>query len=277
MSHISFSFEVFPPKTPDAEEKMWAAIKELSSLNAKFISVTYGAGGTTRDYTHEIAKKIVLTHQSNTAAHLTCVGARKEEINAIARAHWDAGVNHIVALRGDPPKGTVNYTPHPDGYGYATDLVRGLKSIADFEISVAAFPEKHPESTSFDQDIEILKIKSDIGCTRAITQFFFDDDFYLRLRDRAVKAGVNMPVIPGIIPINNFTNVKRFSGGCGTSMPVVVEEKFTGLEPDSAAHNEAAIDFATQQCRHLIAEGVNFFHFYSMNRADLIKGVLANL
>ena len=277
MSKIAFSFEVFPPRTPDTEARMWSAIAQVAPLEPSFVSVTYGAGGTTRDYTHRIAKTIAGEKKLKAAAHLTCVGAERGEIDAVARAHWEAGVRHIVALRGDPPKGTPKYIPHAKGYAYTTDLIGGLKAIADFEISVSAYPEKHPESESFDEDIRVLKMKQESGADRAITQFFFEDDFFLRLRDRASKAGVTIPVIPGIIPINNFAGVSKFSRSCGTSMPAEIEACFEGLEPDSEAHNAAAIEVATRQCQHLINEGVDFFHFYSMNRGDLIEGVIRNL
>lgn len=253
---------------------MWTAISQIQEMNPAFVSVTYGAGGTTRDYTHAIAKRIAAENRLKAAAHLTCVGADTHTVNTIASEHWNAGVRHIVALRGDPPKGTVNYVPYARGYAYATDLVRGLKNIADFEISVAAFPEKHPESRSIEHDIEILKVKDGLGATRAITQFFFEDAFYLRLRDLAFKAKITMPLVPGIIVVNNFLAIKKFSASCGTSIPLWMEEKFSGLQEHEPAHDEVAIEIATRQCQHLKAEGVDFFHFYSMNRGDLIKSVM---
>lgn len=274
---LELSFEFFPPKTEELEEKMWVAIEQLAAFKPSFVSVTYGAGGTTRDNTHKIAKDILKRTKLQPAAHLTCARASKAEVDEVARMHWDAGIRHIVALRGDPPRDTAGYVPPEDSYQYATDLMRGLHDIGDFEISVAAFPEKHPESSSFEQDIEILRLKDDMGASRAITQYFFDDEFFLRLRDRTHKAKIRMPVIPGIIPINHFANIKRFSEMCGTSIPASVEKKFAPLDNDPKARNEAAIELATRQCEILIAEGINQFHFYTMNRADLITGIFANL
>lgn len=274
---LELSFEFFPPKTPEMEGKMWDAIKKLEFLKPVFVSITYGAGGSTRDYTHQIAKQVLARTSLKAAAHLTCVGATREEINNIAKEHWKAGIRHIVALRGDPPKGTTHYIPRKDGYAYATDLVRGLRTINDFEISVAAFPEKHPESISFEKDMEILKIKADTGANRAITQYFFDNSHYLRLRDRAIKAKIMMPIVPGIIPINNFANIKRFSAMCGTSIPSQLEEKFATLDEMPDIRDREAIEFASGQCAALIKEGVNKFHFYTMNRSDLIAGIFNNI
>jgi len=275
---LELSFEFFPPKAPEAEEKMWLAIEQVAAFKPVFVSVTYGAGGTTRNYTHNIARDILKRAPAlKVAAHLTCVGATRQEVDQIALTHWQAGIRHIVALRGDPPKGTLKYIPFEGGYAYATDLMRGLRNIGDFEISVAAFPEKHPESLSFEQDIEILKTKAEMGATRGITQYFFDNAFYLRLRDRALKANILMPVVAGIIPISNFASIKRFSAMCGTSIPAWVAEKFEGLDDNPHARDKAAIEFATGQCEKLMAEGVSKFHFYTMNRADLISGIFANL
>lgn len=275
--NLQLSFEFYPPKTAETEEKMWTAIHELAVLKPLFVSVTYGAGGTTRDYTNRIAKDILAKTDMKAAAHLTCVGATRAEVDDVARKHWDAGIRHIVALRGDPPKGTLKYVPHPEGYAHATDLMRGLQDIGDFELSVAAFPEKHPESASFEQDIEILKRKEAIGAKQAITQYFFDDSYFLRLRDRALKAGIAIPVIPGIIPINHFAHIKRFSNMCGTSIPARVEEKFAPLDENPAARDAAAIEFATAQCADLIKEGIDKFHFYTMNRADMIRAIFTNI
>ncbi len=260
------------------EEKMWSAILQLEPLNPLFISITYGAGGNTRDYTHQIAKEVLKKTTLKVAAHLTCVGATAGDINMVAKKHWDAGIRHIVALRGDPPKGTTKYAPHPGGYAYATDMISGLRhNVGNFEFSVAAFPEKHPESASFEQDIEVLKAKESLGARRAITQYFFDDSTYLRLRDRAVKAGIGMPIIPGIIPINHFAHIKKFSIMCGTSIPARVEEKFAALDDNPLERDKAAIELAVGQCIDLIREGVTKFHFYTMNRADLICGICTRL
>ena len=281
MSKLELSFEFFPPKTAETEEKTWEAIERLALLNPLFVSVTYGAGGgiASRNQTHQIAKDIITKNKLKTAAHLTCVGSTRDEINELAKRHWDGGIRHIVALRGDPPKGTPKYIPHKDGYAYATDLMRGLRIIGDFEISVAAFPEKHPESASFEQDIEILKAKEDIGAARAITQYFFDDEFYLRLRDRAYKANIRMPIVPGIIPINHFAHIKKFSAMCGTSIPATVAETFEKLDEEGRQHERdmAAIELATAQCKGLLKEGINKFHFYTMNRPDLITAICCNI
>lgn len=275
--NVQLSFEFFPPKTQDLEGKMWDSITQLALLRPLFVSVTYGAGGTTRDYTHQIAKGILAKTDMKVAAHLTCVGATRDEVDNVARDHWNAGIHHIVALRGDPPKGTINYVPHEHGYAHATDLLRGLKKIGNFEISVAAFPEKHPESKSLEQDIEVLKAKDELGATRAITQYFFDNKFFLRLRDNAAKAGIKMPIVPGMIPIGHFSQLKRFSAMCGTSIPDAIVQKFDPLDDDHAARDKAAIELATEQCAGLIAEGIDKFHFYTMNRSDLITAVCKNL
>ena len=276
--NIELSFEFFPATTPEAEEKLWQAIDGLLVLNPDFISVTYGAGGSTRDYTHQIAKKLRIKRPNlNIAAHLTCVKSTRAEINQMARQHLNSGINHIVALRGDPPKGTTKYIPNPEGYAYTTDMIRGLKEIGDFEFTVAAFPEKHPESSSFEQDIAVLQAKDELGASRALTQFFFDDDTYLRLRDRSHKAKIIMPIVPGIMPINNYANIAKFSAMCGTSIPDNIVKIFEPLDADPKARDNAAIELATKQCQHLIAEGVNKIHFYTMNRSDLIAKIYENL
>lgn len=272
---LELSFEFFPPKTPELEDKMWEAIGQLAKLKPSFVSVTFGAGGSTRDNTHRIAADLLKRTDLKAAAHLTCARATRSEVDEIARQHWAAGIRHILALRGDPPRNVFEYVPPKDSYTYATDLIQGLQKIGDFEISVAAFPEKHPESPSFEQDIEILKRKEALGAKRAITQYFFDNSHYLRLRDRAVAAGIKMPIIPGIIPINHFANIKKFSNMCGTSVPSSMEERFSTLDENPTARDKEAIAFASEQCQSLIAEGVTQFHFYTMNRADLISGVFA--
>lgn len=256
---------------------MWSAIDRLALLNPNFISVTYGAGGTTRDNTNRIAKEVQKRTHINTAAHLTCIRTTRSEVDKIAHEHWKSGVRHIVALRGDPPRDPAELIPVENRYSYATDLIHGLYEIGDFEISVAAFPEKHPESVSFEQDIEILKLKADIGADRAITQFFFDNDYYLRLRDRVRKAHIHMPLVPGIIPINHFANIKKFSAMCGTSIPMELNDIFESLDDNPGERDKAAIEFATGQCQALIREGVDTFHFYTMNRSDLIVAICNNL
>lgn len=273
--HVSFEF--FPPKTAEAEEKLWSVILELEPLKPDFVSVTYGAGGTTRDRTHSIVKRIVQETSLKPAAHLTCVAASRAEVNAVAKEHWDAGVKHILALRGDPPKDTGAYKPHPEGYLYSSDLVKGLKNIGDFEISVAAFPESHPESKGYEQDMKALKEKVQNGATRAITQYFFDTEHFLRLRDKIKAAGINVQLVPGIIPIGNFAQLVRFSAMCGATVPQWLHERFAGLDENHDARDKEAIALATEQCVALQKEGVDRFHFYTLNRSDLTTQVCRNL
>jgi methylenetetrahydrofolate reductase (NADPH) len=272
-----FSFEFFPPKTAEAEEKLWAAVLALEALKPQFVSVTYGAGGTTRERTHETVKRIREHTSLKPAAHLTCVGASREEVNIVAQAYWDAGIRHIVALRGDPPKGTGAYVPHERGYVYSSDLVRGLKAIGDFEISVAAFPECHPESRDFDQDMHALRSKVEAGATRAITQYFFGTEHFLRLRDKIKQAKIEVQLVPGMIPIGHFGQLKNFSAMCGASIPDWLAKRFDGLDENPAARDAAAIDLVTEQCRSLQKEGIEQFHFYTLNRSDLTRAVCANL
>lgn len=273
--HVSFEF--FPPKTAEAEEKLWSVILALEPLKPDFVSVTYGAGGTTRDRTHSIVKRIVEETSLKPAAHLTCVAASRAEVDAVAKEHWGAGVKHILALRGDPPKDTGAYTPHPEGYLYSSDLVKGLKSIGDFEISVAAFPECHPESKGYEQDMKALKEKVANGATRAITQYFFDIEHFLRLRDMIKAAGIKVQLVPGIIPIGNFAQLVRFSAMCGATVPQWLHERFEGLDENHEARDKEAIALATEQCVALQKEGVDRFHFYTLNRSDLTTAVCKNL
>ncbi len=275
-SAVSVSFEFFPPKTPEMADKLWSTVKQLAPLNPGFVSVTYGAGGTTRERTHQTVKRIHDETDLKPAAHLTCVGASRGEINEVAQSYWDAGIRHIVALRGDPPQGSGKYVPHPDGYKYAADLIHGLKSIGDFEISVAAFPEKHPESRSFEEDINVLRGKVDAGATRAITQYFFDVDLYLRFLERVRGAGITIPVVPGLIPIGNFAQLQKFSAMCGATIPQWLIAQFDGLDEKPAQRDKAAIDLVTRQCEQLRAAGVNQFHFYTLNRADLTCAICQN-
>jgi methylenetetrahydrofolate reductase (NADPH) len=274
---LRVSFEFFPPKTQEAEEKLWDNVLRLALFQPAFVSVTYGAGGTTRERTHHTVKRIRDETRLKPAAHLTCVGASRAEIDAVARGYWEAGIRHIVALRGDPPQGTGPYVPHPEGYRYAADLMQGLKAIGDFEISVAIFPEKHPESRSFEEDMRVLKGKEEAGAARAITQYFFDTELYLRLRERTAKAGIAIPLVPGLIPIGNFAQLKRFSAMCGASIPDWVAAKFEGLDHDPAARDAAAIALATSQAEALRREGVEQLHFYTLNRADLTSAICRNL
>jgi methylenetetrahydrofolate reductase (NADPH) len=267
------SFEFFPPKSDAAEAKLWEAVGKLARYRPSFVSVTYGAGGTTRDHTHRLVRRIRQETDMPPAAHLTCIGARREEIDAIARTYHASGVRHIVALRGDPPEGEAVYRPHPEGYAYASDLIEGLLRFADFEISVAAFPEKHPESPSLEADLEVLRRKERAGATRAITQFFFEADPYLRLRDRMARARIHLPLVPGLIPIGNFAQLKRFAGLCGARIPAWLETRFAPLDADAHARDEAAIETTLSLAERLKQEGVGHFHFYTLNRADLTAAI----
>ena len=270
---LKVSFEFFPPKTDKMAEQLWAAVKRLEPLSPRFVSVTYGAGGSTRDRTHATVTRIRRETRLEPAAHLTCVGATREEVDAIARRYWEAGVRHIVALRGDPPAGADRYTPHPGGYPCAHDLITGLKRIADFEISVAAFPETHPEAVSPEADLDYLKRKIDAGASRAITQYFFDVEIYLRFVERARKAGITVPIVPGILPVTNFAKLLDFSAKCGTSVPDWLARLFEGLDDDPETRRLVAATAAAEQCRLLQASGVDEFHFYTLNRADLSYAV----
>jgi methylenetetrahydrofolate reductase (NADPH) len=262
------SFEFFPPKTPEMEETLWRSITRLAPLEPRFVSVTYGAGGSTRERTHATVKRIRDETDLEPAAHLTCVAASRDEIDAVARSYWESGIRHIVALRGDVPD-EGPYTPQPDGYAYSPDLVSGLHRIAPFEISVAAYPETHPEAPSPEFDIDVLKRKIDAGATRAITQFFFETDAYFRFLDRLEKAGLSLPVVPGILPITNFKTVARFSAGCGAVVPQWLANLFDGLDDDPEQRKLVAASVAVEQCRKLQAQGIDEFHFYTLNRAEL--------
>ncbi len=270
---VRVSFEFFPPKTEKANKTLWDSIQRLAPLRPSYVSVTYGAGGSTRERTHETVKRILDETALQPAAHLTCVGAAREEIDDVAKSYWDAGVRHIVALRGDPPEGDDRYTPHAQGYAYASDLVEGLKKVADFEISVAAYPETHPEAGSPDADLDNLKRKIDAGASQAITQFFFDVDLYLGFLERARAAGITVPIIPGILPVTNFAQVASFSAMSGASVPGWMAELFEGLDDDPEARKLVAASVAAEQCRALHTQGVNQFHFYTMNRADLVFAI----
>jgi methylenetetrahydrofolate reductase (NADPH) len=266
------SFEFFPPKTPEAEDKLWATLQWLSPLKPAFVSVTYGAGGTTRERTHATVARILKETTLTPAAHLTCVGASREEIDAIARSYWDLGVRHIVALRGDCPDNQP-YVAHPEGYAYACDLVEGLRRIGDFEISVAAYPEVHPQAFSRQQDLDNLKRKIECGATRAITQFFFDAEIYLRFRDMAARRGITVPMVPGILPVTNFAQLKRFAAMSGASVPSWIAHLFDGLDDNPELRNLVSASIAAEQCRLLRGEGVEEFHFYTLNRARLTMAI----
>lgn len=264
------SFEFFPPKTADMEEKLWHSIEKLAPLHPAFVSVTYGAGGSTRERTHATISRILKETDLKPAAHLTCVGASREEIDAIAHNYWELGVKHIVALRGDMPDNNGKpYEPHPNGYAYADDLVRGLKRVADFEISVAAYPETHPEALSPEADLEHLKRKLDAGADRAITQYFFDVDTYIHFLNKAQQQGIKATITPGILPITNYTQTVKFSKQCGTDIPAWITTLFEGLDNDPITRNLVAAIVAVEQCRLLQQIGVNEFHFYTLNRSDL--------
>ena len=264
----ALSFEFFPPKNEALEAQLWACIRRLEPLSPRFVSVTYGAGGTTQARTHATVERIVGETTLTPAAHLTCVGAARGEVDDVARQYWDAGVRHIVALRGDAPAGQ-DYEAHADGYAYAADLVAGLRRVGDFEISVAAYPETHPAATSADHDIDNLKRKLDAGATRAITQYFFDGTMFLRFLDRALAAGITAPIVPGIMPVSNYAQAAKFSAMCGTSMPGWMGPLFEGTEQDPELRRMIAAIVAAEQVRLLQANGVDEFHFYTLNRADL--------
>jgi methylenetetrahydrofolate reductase (NADH) len=267
------SFEFFPPKTEEMENRLWQVVKRIEPLAPSFVSVTYGAGGSTRTRTHATVLRIRTDTTLEPAAHLTCIGATREAIDAVARLYWDSGIRHVVAIRGDPPAGEGRYRPHPGGYAYASDLVTGLRQVGDFEISVAAYPETHPEAASPEADLDNLKRKVDCGASRAITQFFFEPDIYLRFRDRAVARGVGVPIVPGILPVTNFAQVKKFAALCGASVPDWMAAMFTGLDEDPDTRRLVAASLAAEQCRRLQTHGVEDFHFYTLNHADLIIAI----
>jgi len=266
---IEVSFEFFPPKTEKMEETLWESIQTLSPLGPRFVSVTYGAGGTTRERTHNTVARISRETAIPAAAHLTCVEATREEIDQVAQEYWAAGVRHIVALRGDPPRAGEKYRTHPGGYENAADLVAGLRKLHPFEISVAAYPECHPDSPNPGADIENLKAKIDAGATRAITQFFFEPEAFFRFRDDAAKAGITAEIVPGIMPVMNFASVQRMSAMCGTAVPAWMGKLFEGLDEHPAARQLVAATLAAELCRKLYAGDVRQFHFYTLNRAEL--------
>jgi len=264
----ALSFEFFPPRTEALETQLWTCIRRLERLKPDFVSVTYGAGGTTQARTHATLTRIVTETSLTPAAHLTCVGASRGEVDDVARQYWDSGVRHIVALRGDAPSGE-EYRAHPDGYAYASDLVAGLKRVADFEISVAAYPEIHPSAISAQHDLDNLKRKLDAGATRAITQYFFDGGLFLDFLDRALAAGITAPIVPGIMPVSNYAQAVKFSAMCGASVPSWMGELFAGTEDDPDTRRMVATVVAAEQVRLLQANGVDEFHFYTLNRPDL--------
>jgi methylenetetrahydrofolate reductase (NADPH) len=267
------SFEFFPPGDVEMETTLWRSVERLAPLSPCFVSVTYGADGSTRTRTHQLVTRIQRETSLTGAPHLTCVGASRGEILDIARQYSDQGIRHIVALRGDPPKGAAHYQPHPDGFAYAADLVAGLKTVADFEISVAAYPEVHPEAPSAQFDLDNLKRKLDAGASRAITQFFYDIEAFLRFRDRCASAGIRAPIVPGILPITRFPQVLRMAARCGTRIPPWLEERFLGLDDDPETRRLIAASVAIEQVRTLERYGVRDFHFYTLNRAELTYAI----
>ncbi|MDR1828159.1 MAG: methylenetetrahydrofolate reductase [NAD(P)H] [Methylobacteriaceae bacterium] len=271
---LNVSMEFFPPKTPDMEETLWQAIRRLEPLRPQFVSVTYGAGGSTRERTHATVARIVRETKLTPAAHLTCVAASKNEVDAVIREYRDAGVRHIVALRGDPVGGPGTlFEPHPQGYARTADLVRAVKDIGPFEVTVSAYPEKHPEAASFDQDLDVLQAKVDAGADRAMTQFFFDNDAYFRYLDKVRARGITIPVVPGILPVQNFKQTAGFAAKVGAYIPGWLAQRFEGLDEDPETRKLIAAAVAAEQVLDLVDRGVTEFHFYTMNRADLVYAV----
>ena len=270
---IGVSFEFFPPKTDAMAETLWNSVETLRPLAPRFVSVTYGAGGSTRERTHNTVARIVRETGIPAAAHLTCVDASKGEIDDVARSYWDAGVRHIVALRGDPPRAGERFAPHPDGYASAADLVAGLKRVADFEISVGAYPEPHPDATNSATDIDYLARKFDAGAVRGITQFFFEPDTFFRFRDAAAARGIDAELVPGILPVSNFAQLRKMASGCNTDVPAWMARLFEGLDDKPAARQLVAATVAAELCRRLYAGGVRHFHFYTLNRAELAYAI----
>jgi methylenetetrahydrofolate reductase (NADH) len=267
------SFEFFPPKDEQMEQTLWQSVERLAPLQPRFVSVTYGADGSTRARTHNIVTRIQQSTALTAAPHLTCVGAPREEILDIARNYWAHGIRHIVALRGDPPQGSGQYVPHPGGFAYAVDLVRGLRSVADFEISVATYPEQHPEAPSAQFELDNLKAKLDAGARRAITQFFFDTRLFLDFRDRCAAAGVDASIVPGILPITRFPQMLRMAQRCGASVPQWLVERFDGLDEDPETRRLIAAAVAIEQVQQLQQHGVEEFHFYTLNRSELTYAI----
>jgi methylenetetrahydrofolate reductase (NADPH) len=271
---INVSFEFFPPKSDAMEETLWRSIRRLEPLRPEYVSVTYGAGGSTRERTHATVGRMLRETTLKPAAHLTCVSATREDVDEVIRDYWDLGVRHIVALRGDPPGGVgERYEPTPGGYINAADLVSGIKKIAPFEISVACYPEKHPESPSVEADIDMLKEKIDAGATGAISQFFFDNEVYFRFLDRVLAAGITVPIVPGLIPIHNFRQASRFAERSGASMPDWIGHRFEGLDDDQETRHLVAATVVAEQVMGLVDQGLTEFHFYTLNRADLVYAI----
>ncbi len=270
---IAVSFEFFPPKTEKMADTLWESIKTLEPLGPRFVSVTYGAGGSTRERTHATVERILKETDLTPAAHLTCVGASRDEIDAIARDYWELGVRHLVALRGDPPEAGSGFEPHPDGYRDAAELVAGLKAVAPFDISVACYPEVHPEAANAQADIDHLKRKIDAGADRAITQFFFSAERFFDFRDRVAAAGLDIEIVPGILPVTNVAQARKFAGQCGAGIPDWLDQLFEGLDERPAARQLVAATVAAELCGQLYSGGVRHFHFYTLNRAELAYAI----
>lgn len=270
MSAPKVSFEFFPPKSPEMEQKLWDSVRRLEPLQPDYVSVTYGAGGSTRERTHDIVRKMAAETSLKPAGHITCVAATKPEIDQVLKDYWDAGVKRIVALRGDPTAGIgTKYAPHPGGYAYADDLITGARRIADFDISVGCYPEVHPDASSLKSEVENLKRKFDAGATRAITQFFFYPDVYFKFLDAARSAGIDQPIVPGIMLQSNFKGLKRMADLCGTAIPSRIAELYEGLDNDGETRDLVTAHIAAELCNRLAEQGVDHFHFYTMNRAGL--------
>ena len=270
---IAVSFEFFPPKSETMAETLWSSIQTLAPLKPRFVSVTYGAGGSTRERTHATVERILAETGLTPAAHLTCVGASREEVDEVARGYWDAGVRHLVALRGDPPTPGERYRPHAGGYANAAELVAGLKRVAPFDISVAAYPEVHPDSGCREADLDNLKRKIDAGADRAITQFFFSADSFFRFQDAVAAVGIDVEIVPGILPVSNVAQARRFAGVCGAAIPDWMDRLFEGLDDLPAARQLVAATIASELCAQLYAGGVRQFHFYTLNRAELAYAI----
>ncbi|MDA0339982.1 MAG: methylenetetrahydrofolate reductase [NAD(P)H] [Proteobacteria bacterium] len=274
---LKVSFEIFPPAGTVSEEALWRTVSRLEGLNPAFVSVTYGAGGSTRERSTRILDQLLSTMKLDAAAHVTCVGATRDEIDTLARSWAERGVKRIGALRGDAPDGQTKFQPHPDGYRDAVDLVAGLRRVGDFKIAVGAYPETHPDAASPEADLDNLKRKLDAGASSAITQFFFDAETYLRFRDRVSAAGITQPIIPGILPVTNFSRVVAFSERCGASVPPWMHELFEGLDEDAETRRLVAASTACELCNALKAEGVSEFHIYTLNRAELAMAICRRL
>ncbi|ADM08540.1 5,10-methylenetetrahydrofolate reductase [Parvularcula bermudensis HTCC2503] len=274
MSSVNVSFEFFPPKTDAMEQTLWASVEKLAPLDPAFVSVTYGAGGSTRERTHRTVSRLVQETGLPVAAHLTTVAASREDIDAVLRAYWAAGVRHIVALRGDPPGGLgAAYEPHPDGYANAAALTEAARRVGDFEVTVGCYPETHPESANREADIDWLKQKVDAGATRAITQFFFDNNVYERYVDDVRRAGIDIPIVPGIMPVGSYKALSRMAGLCGATIPPTIKDCFEDLDNDPETRRLAAVTTVADQCRDLVRRGVEDLHFYTLNRADIAYAV----